>query len=215
MTIPASVGQYMGIIERAIKATANGHGIRPIVMAAILDHESQAGRALKPPGPEGTGDFKMRLHTKYSNSPLFRMLTRDDGGYGFMPYDLKGWGRGLFQIDFGAWTAWCLETNDHGIPLWAIPEANALKACQIFGEALAALSGDEDGAIAAYNCGWPRVKEELENLTPVDEPHDKRQSKIIALDSLTTHSYLSTILNKIERWQATDVKPPPKPEGIT
>lgn len=216
MTLPAHIRTYMGLIESVCASMSNGAAIRPIVIAALLDQESQGGRSLKPHGPEGTGDFTLRCSSRYANNQHFRMLCRDDGTCGYMPNDLKGWGRGLWQIDYGAHAAWCLSMDSAtGRPLWAIPGQNCRKACEVYLEGLHALDGDEDAAIAAYNCGWPRVKEEISHLTPVQGAHDRRMSKIIALDALTTHGiYLSSILNRIERWQAVNTPPPPKPQGV-
>ena len=77
-----------------------------------------------------------------------------------MPPDSLGWGRGLMQIDYGAFEF--ARTGD-----WADPSANIDFGCNLLAENLAyfkKIAGDDDplrAGIAAYNCGRGNVSKAL------------------------------------------------------
>lgn len=107
---PSAVVQYAGLIN----STAAKYGISPWLLVGILWRESNAGLALKPQGPAGTGDFGPRSTTSW---PM--------AGPNGLPPDGGGWGRGLMQIDYGVHNAWVRANN------WADPAVNIDKAGQI------------------------------------------------------------------------------------
>jgi hypothetical protein len=75
--------------------------ISPCVTVFLGSRESKWGWTLTPPEPGGTGDFAPRKWGPYR-----------------LPPDGKGWGRGLFQLDFGANSEW-LKANE-----WWLPDVN-------------------------------------------------------------------------------------------
>ena len=75
--------KYRAFIEDAAKQ----YKFQASVIGGIGSRESHWGLTLKPPGPEGTGDFiERRFPTGHRDGPL----PSDDGGFG----------RGLMQIDY-------------------------------------------------------------------------------------------------------------------
>ena len=86
--------------------------ISSLVLWALLELETRSGTAdaLDVPGPSGTGDFGARDPAKWGMA---------------MPPDGRGWGRGLWQIDYGSHREW-LETHD-----WTDPVVNCGKAVSI------------------------------------------------------------------------------------
>jgi soluble lytic murein transglycosylase-like protein len=75
--------KYMAYIDAAAKR----YGVQPSIIAGIGSRESRWGLALKPPCPDGTGDFAPRR---------FPAKHRECS----MPPDGLGFGRGLMQIDY-------------------------------------------------------------------------------------------------------------------
>lgn len=77
-----------------------------------------------------------------------------------MPPDSLGWGRGLMQIDYGAFEF--ARTGD-----WADASANIDFGCNLLAENLVyfkKIAGDDDplrAGIAAYNCGRGNVSKAL------------------------------------------------------
>jgi soluble lytic murein transglycosylase-like protein len=80
--LPKHAKQYAGAIERA----ATAHGLEPLLLAAVLEQESDFGEGLTPKGPGGKGD---KGH-----------------GHGVGQIDDRSWGAWLATH---AW--WDFETN--------------------------------------------------------------------------------------------------------
>lgn len=124
-----------------IVGAAMQFGFQPCVIAGIGSRESGWGRALKPPGPTGTGDFAKR-----KPKPPLRP--------GSLPPDGGGFGRGLMQIDFDAHPF--AQTGN-----WRDPQANITQGCQVLAQTFAFmkkrtnLQGTEllRAALAGYNAG--------------------------------------------------------------
>lgn len=91
--------------------------ISPCVTVFIGSRESKWGWTLTPPGAGGTGDFAPRNWGPYR-----------------LPPDGKGWGRGLFQLDFGSNTEW-LKANE-----WWLPDVNVARGLDILNQNLAFFS---------------------------------------------------------------------------
>src|SRR6478672_4294627 len=75
-----SLPEHLQPFEGAFKAAGQKHGVDPMLLAAICDRESDGGRALKPPGPGGTGD--------------------NGHGRGLMQVDDRSWGPWLASHDW-------------------------------------------------------------------------------------------------------------------
>jgi hypothetical protein len=124
-----------------IVGAAMQFGFQPCVIAGIGSRESGWGRALKPQGPTGTGDFAKRK----AKPPLRPGSLPPDGG---------GFGRGLMQIDFDAHQF--AQTGN-----WRDPQANITQGCQVLAQTFAFLKkrtnlqGTEllRAALAGYNAG--------------------------------------------------------------
>lgn len=116
------------------------------VICGIGSRESHWGLALRPPGPEGRGDFAKR-----SPRGDRRGVEPNDGG---------GYGRGLMQIDYD-WHEFARTGN------WQDPHANLMYACTILNNARlffdrrdvtedmmlrAILAAYNSGATATYSC---------------------------------------------------------------
>jgi hypothetical protein len=75
--------------KRLVNAACNSEGFQAALIGDIGSPESHWGLALKPVGPNGTGDFAaVRFPTEFRDGPMLA-----DGG---------GFGQGLMQIDFDA-----------------------------------------------------------------------------------------------------------------
>lgn len=124
------------------------------VIAGLGSRESHWGLALKPKGPGGTGDFTARHCV--GRVELFRSDIH--------PPDSKGYGRGLFQIDFD-WHEFARSGN------WQDPRENIFYGCKVLADSIntikrrcttidgsIAIKGFDPGMIlryglAAYNAG--------------------------------------------------------------
>lgn len=149
--------------------------VDPMLLAAICDRESLGGEALTPRGPEGTGDSEARKG---------HHLAGPDG----LPGDGRGgWGRGLMQVDFGAFPAFCAGNG------WVDPAKNIAFGAGVLARALAAFNGEEACAVAAYNAGVRRVREAVSVLTQPVDP----KALLAACDSVTTGlNYASDVLKR-------------------
>jgi len=99
--------KYKDIIEEASQI----FDFQSSIIAGLGSRESHWGLALRPRGPEGTGDFTPRVKiTQYRNSPL--------------PPDGLGFGRGLLQIDFDHHEF--ARTGN-----WKDPKENIFYGCQL------------------------------------------------------------------------------------
>jgi peptidoglycan hydrolase-like protein with peptidoglycan-binding domain len=124
-----------------IVGAAMQFGFQPCVIAGIGSRESGWGRALKPPGPAGTGDFAKRK----AKPPLRPGSLPPDGG---------GFGRGLMQIDFDSHPL--AQTGN-----WQDPQANITEGCKILAQTMAFLKKKTNlqgtellrAALAGYNAG--------------------------------------------------------------
>jgi len=133
--------RYKAYVEDAAKRCK----IQASVIAGIGSRESHWGLMLKPPGPEGTGDFiERRFLTRHREGPL--------------PPDGGGFGRGLMQIDYD-YHEFARTGN------WKDPKENIFYAAKIlhdlrrYFERKASLRGFDllRAAIASYNTGPRRV----------------------------------------------------------
>ena len=136
----AEAVRYRAYVEDAAKR----YKFQPSVIAGIGSRESQWGLSLRPPGPEGTGDFVKRpFPARYRDGPL-----PPDGGFG----------RGLLQIDY--------DYHEFArIGNWRDPKENISYGAKIlhdfrrFFERKTNLQGFDllRAAIASYNSGPRRV----------------------------------------------------------
>ncbi len=126
------------------------------IIAAVGSHESRWGLALKPPGPNGTGDFMPRRYpTKYRHGPL--------------PPDGLGFGRGLMQIDFDYHE---FARSGH----WRHAEANieyAVRLLNSFREVIKKKTGLNGSVlmravIASYNAGPGRILKSVREGSDLD-----------------------------------------------
>lgn len=129
--------RYRGVIEDA----ARRYRLQPAILCGIGSRESQWGIALRPPGPEGRGDFAQRR-------PRGDRYTPE-------PPDGPGYGRGLMQIDYD-WHEFARIGN------WQNPRENIMYACTVLEQARqffqnSGINLTEDqflrAIIAAYNGG--------------------------------------------------------------
>jgi hypothetical protein len=182
------------ITEEQLCRAADTMGVDRWIFCAILDRESLGGTStdLRPgPGPSGTGDFGPRNpHGKYGSA---------------LPPDGLGWGRGLFQKDFGAVgssaRAWCLVKLPDGRYQWEDPQLAALEAARELSAARAHFGGDDIAMIASYNAGGTDAKGEQDyhQVAPIiaSLPHGASLSqKVAALDVITTNNYVSDVLRR-------------------
>jgi hypothetical protein len=84
--------------------------VNPWFIIGVIERESLGGQALKPVGPEGSGDFLPRKTT----SPYWKYASPKTG----LPPDDVGWGRGLMQIDYGVYNDWVTNHD------WRDPAVN-------------------------------------------------------------------------------------------
>ncbi len=133
--------RYRSVIDDA----SARHDIQPSIIAGIGSRESRWGLALKPRGPDGTGDFgPRRFPAKYRE--------------GSMPPDRLGFGRGLMQIDYD-YHEFARSGN------WRDPQKNIYYAVRLLRDYANFLKRktDLDGhdllraAIASYNAGPGRI----------------------------------------------------------
>jgi hypothetical protein len=110
---------------------AQSHQLPISVILAIGSKESQWGRALRPQGPAGTGDFTARNPAKWGNA---------------MPTDGLGWGRGLMQIDWYS-NAFAKTGN------WRDARANILYGCELLAEKIQKFSDAGHDSDTALRCG--------------------------------------------------------------
>lgn len=114
--LPRALIQYAPLLITA----GQRYGVPSSLLAGIMWRESNAGVALTPPGPSGTGDWTPRKPT----SLYFRYADPSTG----LPIDGLGWGRGLMQIDYGVHNAW-VTSHD-----WGDAETNINKAASILAD---------------------------------------------------------------------------------
>lgn len=139
-----------------INEAAQKFNLQPSIIAGLGSRESHWGLALKPEGPEGTGDFIERRPKKFRP--------------GTLPSDGLGFGRGLLQIDFD-WHEFAR------IGKWADPRENILYGCKLINEPIfkkSRLGGnfsEKDSlraCLAAYNAGAWRVLRDIKQEIDVD-----------------------------------------------
>jgi len=161
-----------------IDEAAEKYHLQPCVIAGIGSRESHWGLALKPEGPEGTGDFGAR--------PI-RPPTRTSS----LPPDGLGYGRGLMQIDFD-WH----EFAQYGE--WRNPRENILYGCSVMTDCFEfiksrldqSLPGRETlrAVLAAYNTGSARTLKAIKEGVDVDT-------------NTSGHNYSVDVLNRAGWWQ--------------
>jgi len=135
---------------------ASAYSFPHCIIGGIGSRESMWGLALKPLGPEGTGDtIKRKYPTAYRTGPL--------------PTDGGGYGRGLMQVDFDAH-----EFARTG--KWKDPKENINYGCQVlsncyqFMKRKSGLTGNEllRASIAGYNCGPGNVLRAIRDGKDID-----------------------------------------------
>jgi len=134
----------------------DNYGIWPSIIAGIGSRESRWGIALKPPGPDGTGDFAPRK---------FPSEYRDSA----MPPDGLGFGRGLMQIDYDYH-----EFARSGF--WRDPENNIAYCAGLLDQFRSAIRRKTDltdvallrAAIASYNAGPGRALRAIRRNLDID-----------------------------------------------
>ena len=146
----SEIKKYRGYIIEA----SEKYGLKPSVIAGIGSRESMWGIALRPRGPEGTGDPVKRSHT---------VPGREEP----LPPDGLGFKRGLMQIDY----------DKHDFARggeWKDPGSNIDYACSVISENIEVIKekiGLNDdkllrAGLASYDCGTDRV------LKALYEDHD-------------------------------------------
>lgn len=162
MNLPARLAPYATLFACA----GAHHGVEPLLIAAVMDRESEGGEApgYHPKGPAGTGDWTAR-RGHWLHSPHVRVVTelppgwhppRDDEGNVLpgpyaIPADGMGWGRGLMQHDYER--ALLFD--------WRDPATNIDEGAKLLAELLAEFPRARSSAIAAYNCGAGNVRKAI------------------------------------------------------
>lgn len=115
LVVPERSRPYMDAIFRVEDDTLGI--VSSLLLWAIMEAETLSGTAksLDRPGPAGTGDHGPRDPAVWGRA---------------MPPDGRGWGRGLFQIDFGSHDRWLLSHD------WTDPYTCATKAAELLAENL-------------------------------------------------------------------------------
>ncbi|MCK5876572.1 MAG: transglycosylase SLT domain-containing protein [Candidatus Marithrix sp.] len=157
--------------QAIIKDVARRYNIKPSLICGIGSRESHWGRALRPRGPGGRGDFARRRPRGQR-----RGAEPPDGG---------GYGRGLMQIDYD-WHEFA-RTGD-----WGDPRENLSYACVVldrarkfFAKRARSLDKEQNlrAMIAAYNGGATAT---LRSINAGDD-----------VDARTTgHDYSKDVLNR-------------------
>lgn len=179
-----------------IQLVSDTKGADAFVMAALLDRETMGGttKDLDRPGPSGTGD---------------RAPRNPKGKYGMaLPPDGRGWGRGLWQADYGAPNSpnriFCTTVLPDGRFAWEDPVQNGLFAAGLIADALAQFDGQYDAAICSFNAGGDgnvNVVNALARLTSGAGP----KARLAALDAITTGgNYVSDVLRRRDAFLKTD-----------
>jgi hypothetical protein len=166
--MPNTMAKYAPDIFRI----ANDSGISPAIVFALGYQESRWGTAsdCKPQGSGCTGDFGSRNPSTWGSA---------------LPPDGLGWGRGIFQIDYGSWSSWLNSNN------WQDPYVNGMKAMDILKSNVSAIRekyGDlaqaaiEAAALAAYNAGLSHVYRNLAAGNPPDtgNPNGDYSQQVLA-----------------------------------
>ena len=150
-----------------ILAAAKDMKVDACLLCGIGSRESHWGLALRPEGPDGTGDFIHRTTPR-----AFRPES--------LPPDGQGFGRGLMQIDFDAHE---FARGDG----WEDPEKNIAYGARVLHDNMRFFRGRVDGsdtehiiemAVAAYNCGPGNVQRALKMNRDIDYyTHGRNYSK--------------------------------------
>lgn len=163
----------------AAEEAAKAEGVSPYLLLGICFAESNFGQALKPKGPEGSGDYIARPSTpdrdkRMASHPLPGVVkkvlsegipSRKLAGpvEAWVP-TTTGWGCGLMQFDYEAHFEFCKSGA------WKDPAAIMTNAAKLLKSNVVALKklapqlkGAELGmaAVAAYNAGAGRVAKML------------------------------------------------------
>jgi hypothetical protein len=188
------------------------YGVSPFVILGITYAESNFGRALKPQGPGGTGDFIPRSpgrcvarNAKGSCTKTLKNLV-DELGFpvavnasGDLKPTERGWGHGLYQIDLMSHYPF-IATGQ-----WSDPRAAMEYALKLY-------SGNRDqirkavpsigpldlirATIASYNAGAGAVIKALKAGVPADKL-DKGASRANGGTRVTySEGYVAKILDK-------------------
>ncbi len=148
----SEIKKYKDLIHNA----SAEYGLPLSVIAGIGSRESMWGIALRPRGPEGTGDPIKRNHT---------VPGRQDP----LPPDGLGFKRGLMQIDYDKHE---FARGDE----WKDPGANINYVCKIIAGNIESLAKQTDikdndilrAGLAAYDCGIDKVLKALKDDHDVD-----------------------------------------------
>ena len=169
-----------------VEKTCAGTGVSPYLLLGFLHAESAFGTALKPKGPEGSGDFIPRACTPDRDKRMKEFplpgVTRKNLPEGIParkltgPIDAwvpttNGWGCGLFQIDYEAHYEFCKSGAWKDPTKCCAYAIGILKgARQSMHKLMPSLTGaDLDRAvIAAYNAGAGRVAKFLKEGKALD-----------------------------------------------
>jgi hypothetical protein len=190
-------------LAEVAKTAGEAHGVSPYLLLGICYAESAFGAALKPPTPEGSGDFIARPATpdrnaKMAKQPLPGVARK------VLPDGIKarklvgptdawvptstGWGCGLMQFDYEAHFDFCASGA------WKDPAKVFAQACKLLAGNRKYIAGKlpkldaaalAHATIASYNAGAGRVVKFL--------------SEGKALDAATFHpGYVAKICAKAE-----------------
>lgn len=180
--MPAGAGYLVMIAEEAGKK----FGLSPYLLLGICYAESNFGAALKPPGPEGSGDYIPRPCTpdrdkKMATSPLpgVERKTLPNGipqrklagpVEAWVPTH-TGWGCGLLQFDYEAHFDFCKSGA------WKDPKAIFEQACKLLLDGRKVITAKcpgidprllDQAMIASYNAGAGRVSKAVLAKQPLD-----------------------------------------------
>lgn len=195
-------------IAEAAEAGAQKEGVSPYLLLGICYAESNFGQALKPKGPEGSGDFIARPSTperdeKMKKAPLpgveKKMVDSIKARNILTPTMAwvpthTGWGVGLMQFDYEAHFDFCKSGE------WKKPAVILARAAQLLktnkatlNKLMPELKGPDLAlaAIAAYNAGPGRVAKMLKAGKTLDDAtfHPGYATKITKkADELAGHS---------------------------
>lgn len=188
------------------------YGVSPYVILGITYSESNFGRALRPEGPGGTGDFIPRspgrcvqVDAKGKCAKTLQQLVTElsfpiktDSAGQLVP-TTRGWGHGLYQIDlmfhhpFIATGKWAdpRAAMDYAVKLFASYRDQIKKAVPSIGPLDLVRA-----SVAAYNAGAGAVIKALKAGVPADKL-DQGALRSKGGTRVTFHEgYVTKVLNK-------------------
>lgn len=180
-TLPPDVQQLLELAQQH----APPRGFSPWLLLGLAFAESDFGRALKPAGPTGSGDFIPRpcnpvRDARMKATPLPGVVCRTLPG-GIPSRKLAGpvqawcptshgWGVGVFQIDFESHHDFIKRGTWRDVGACMQYALEVLEQARRYLSQACGLRGDEllDATVAAYNAGAGRVAKFVREGKPLD-----------------------------------------------